>query len=55
MWTATCYWDGNRILAASYQGNLMAFDAISGRIVWGMEAFQLSWYGSGVRQYLLLQ
>jgi len=30
--------DGNRILAASYQGNLMAFDALSGRIVWGMEA-----------------
>ena len=30
--------DGNRILAASYQGNLMAFDAISGQIVWGMEA-----------------
>ncbi len=30
--------DGNRILASSYQGNLMAFDAISGRIVWGMEA-----------------
>lgn len=30
--------DGNRILAASYQGNLMAFDAITGRIVWGMEA-----------------
>jgi len=30
--------DGNRILAASYQGNLMAFDTLSGRIVWGMEA-----------------
>lgn len=30
--------DGNRILAASYQGNLMAFDALTGRIVWGMEA-----------------
>lgn len=30
--------DGSRILAASYQGNLMAFDALSGRIVWGMEA-----------------
>lgn len=30
--------DGNRILAASYQGNLMAFDANNGRIVWGMEA-----------------
>ena len=30
--------DGNRILASSYQGNLMAFDVASGRIVWGMEA-----------------
>lgn len=30
--------DGSRILAASYQGNLMAFDALSGRIVWGMQA-----------------
>jgi len=30
--------DGNRILAASYQGNLMAFDILSGRIVWGMSA-----------------
>lgn len=30
--------DGNRILASSYQGNLMAFEALSGRIVWGMEA-----------------
>lgn len=30
--------DGSRILAASYQGNLMAFDAVTGRIVWGMEA-----------------
>ncbi len=30
--------DGNRILASSYQGNLMALDIMSGRIVWGMEA-----------------
>ncbi len=30
--------DGARILAASYQGNLMAFEVTSGRIVWGMEA-----------------
>ena len=30
--------DGSRILAASYQGNLMAFDIASGQIVWGMEA-----------------
>jgi len=30
--------DGNRVLASSYQGNLMAFDIASGRIVWGMEA-----------------
>lgn len=30
--------DGNRILASSYQGNLMAFDILTGRIVWGMEA-----------------
>ena len=30
--------DGSRILAASYQGNLMAFDTASGQIVWGMEA-----------------
>jgi outer membrane protein assembly factor BamB len=30
--------DGSRILAASYQGNLMAFDVSSGRIVWGREA-----------------
>jgi len=30
--------DGNRILAASYQGNLMAFEINSGRIVWGLEA-----------------
>ncbi|MCY4264794.1 MAG: outer membrane protein assembly factor BamB [Gammaproteobacteria bacterium] len=29
--------DGNRILAASYQGNLMALDTLSGRIVWGLE------------------
>ena len=29
--------DGNRILAASYQGNLMALDILSGRIVWGLE------------------
>ena len=30
--------DGNRILVASYQGNLMAFEINSGRIVWGMQA-----------------
>lgn len=30
--------DGPRILASSYQGNLMAFDISTGRIVWGMEA-----------------
>ncbi|HAJ74875.1 MAG TPA: outer membrane protein assembly factor BamB [Gammaproteobacteria bacterium] len=30
--------DGNRVLATSYQGNLMAFDIATGRIVWGMEA-----------------
>ena len=30
--------DGSRILASSYQGNIMAFDVQSGRIVWGMEA-----------------
>lgn len=30
--------DGGRVLASSYQGNLMAFDVASGRIVWGMEA-----------------
>lgn len=30
--------DGSRILASSYQGNLMAFDIASGRIVWGLEA-----------------
>ncbi len=30
--------DGSRILASSYQGNLMAFDTSSGQIVWGMEA-----------------
>lgn len=30
--------DGGRILAASYQGNLMAFEVTAGRIVWGMEA-----------------
>lgn len=30
--------DGTRILASSYQGNIMAFDTLSGRIVWGMEA-----------------
>lgn len=30
--------DGSRILAASYQGNLMAFEITSGRIVWGLEA-----------------
>lgn len=30
--------DGQRVLAASYQGNLMAFDVATGRIVWGKEA-----------------
>ncbi len=30
--------DGSRILASSYQGNLMAFDVATGRIVWGKEA-----------------
>ncbi|NKB32245.1 MAG: outer membrane protein assembly factor BamB [Pseudomonadales bacterium] len=30
--------DGSRVLASSYQGNIMAFDIQSGRIVWGMEA-----------------
>lgn len=30
--------DGQRVLASSYQGNLMAFDIQSGRIVWGREA-----------------
>lgn len=30
--------DGNRVLASSYQGNLMAFDVATGRIVWGREA-----------------
>ena len=30
--------DGTRIFASSYQGNLMAFDVATGRIVWGMEA-----------------
>ncbi len=29
--------DNNVVLAASYQGNLMGFDAQTGRIVWGME------------------
>ncbi|MCG8412802.1 MAG: outer membrane protein assembly factor BamB [Pseudomonadales bacterium] len=29
--------DGNRILASSYQGNLIALDTLSGRIVWGLE------------------
>ncbi|GJM13873.1 MAG: outer membrane protein assembly factor BamB [Pseudohongiella sp.] len=30
--------DGGRILASSYQGNLMAFEITTGRIVWGREA-----------------
>ena len=30
--------DGGRVLAASYQGNLMAFELTTGRIVWGMKA-----------------
>ncbi|HIF73423.1 MAG TPA: outer membrane protein assembly factor BamB [Porticoccaceae bacterium] len=30
--------DGQRVLASSYQGNIMAFDIQSGRIVWGREA-----------------
>jgi outer membrane protein assembly factor BamB len=29
---------GNTVYASSYQGNLMAFDVQSGRIVWGIEA-----------------
>lgn len=29
---------GNTVFAASYQGNLMAFDVATGRIVWGTEA-----------------
>ena len=29
--------DGSRILASSYQGNLLALDAVTGRIVWGLE------------------
>ena len=29
--------DGGRILASSYQGNLIALDAATGRIVWGLE------------------
>jgi len=28
--------DGNRIFASSYQGNLMAYETQTGRIVWGM-------------------
>ena len=30
--------DGGRVLAASYQCNLMAFELTTGRIVWGMKA-----------------
>lgn len=30
--------DNNVVLATSYQGNVMGFDAQTGRIVWGMEA-----------------
>lgn len=30
--------DGARVLASSYQGNLMALDVATGRIVWGLEA-----------------
>jgi outer membrane protein assembly factor BamB len=30
--------DGQRIFASSYQGNLMALDIETGRIVWGLEA-----------------
>lgn len=29
--------DGGRVLASSYQGNLIALDVVSGRIVWGLE------------------
>lgn len=29
--------DGNRVIASSYQGNLIALDVVSGRIVWGLE------------------
>jgi len=30
--------EGSRLFASSYQGNLMAFDIATGRIVWGREA-----------------
>jgi len=29
--------DGNRIFASSYQGNLIALDVVTGRIVWGLQ------------------
>jgi outer membrane protein assembly factor BamB len=29
--------DGDRILASSYQGNLIALDVLTGRIVWGLQ------------------
>ena len=29
--------DGDRILASSYQGNLIALDVVTGRIVWGLQ------------------
>ena len=29
--------DGNRVFASSYQGNLIALDVVSGRIVWGLQ------------------
>ena len=39
--------DGTRILASSYQGNIMAFDILTGRIVWGMEASSYHGLGQG--------
>ena len=38
---------GDVILASSYQGNLMAFDIQSGRIVWGREASSYHGLGQG--------
>ncbi len=29
--------DGNRVIASSYQGNLIALDIVNGRIVWGLQ------------------
>ena len=41
--------DGNVVLAASYQGNLMGFDVQSGRIVWGIEGSSYQGTGPGLR------